>query len=285
MKKKKKQRIDEYLVDKAYYPDIDQARRAIMAGLVFSGQERVNSASESFGPDAEINIKSRGERYVSRGGFKLEKALDSFCIDLKDKIMIDIGSSTGGFSDCGLQNGVSHVYAVDVGYGQLDWKLRSDDRVTVLERTNFRHLDPSVFEDQGRPDFASIDVSFISLKLILPKLKEILLAGGGLVALIKPQFEADKEDVAKGGLVQDKDVHIKVIKDMIIMASKLGYELKGITYSPITGAEGNIEFLAYWVLDELDRPGLEKDLDWDLLNYGISELVAEAHDGLSKRKE
>jgi 23S rRNA (cytidine1920-2'-O)/16S rRNA (cytidine1409-2'-O)-methyltransferase len=182
--------------------------------------------------------------YVSRGGLKLEKALSLFGIDLQDAVMIDIGASTGGFTDCALQRGASHVYAVDVGYNQLDWSLRSDPRVQVMERTNFRFTKPEDLEGP-KPTFASIDVSFISLKLILPPLKQILGEEGSVVALIKPQFEAGREKVGKSGVVRDPDVHLEVVRSIVGFAEEIGFHLYGLTYSPIRGGEGNIEFLAY----------------------------------------
>jgi 23S rRNA (cytidine1920-2'-O)/16S rRNA (cytidine1409-2'-O)-methyltransferase len=202
--------------------------------------------------------------YVSRGGLKLEKAIKQFGISLDDRTMLDIGSSTGGFTDCALQHGASYVYAIDVGYNQLDWSLRNDERVNVMERTNFRFMTPQDL-DGPAPDFASIDVSFISLRLILPPLKELLQRPADIVALIKPQFEAGREKVGKSGVVRDSKVHEEVVEHILSFAEELGFVVKGLTFSPITGGEGNIEFLVHLGLHEesipSDRPeGTWKDL-------------------------
>ena len=193
-------------------------------------------------------LQSEGNtlKYVSRGGLKLEKALDVFDMSVEGKLMLDIGSSTGGFTDCALQNGARHCYALDVGSNQLAWKIRSDERVTVMEKTNFRYATPADFIE-GLPEFATIDVSFISLSLILPVLKTILLPGGDVMALVKPQFEAGKENVGKNGIVRDKKVHLDVLERTAAMATAVGFVVKDVSYSPITGGEGNIEFLFHLV--------------------------------------
>lgn len=195
-KRVKKERIDVLLVKRGLIETREQAKRSIMAGLVYSEETRIDKPGEKVEEDAPLTIKGNELKYVSRGGLKLEKALDVFDVTVRDKIILDIGASTGGFTDCALQNGAQHCYALDVGYNQLAWKLRQDERVTVMERTNFRYATPDLF-DQGLPAFATIDVSFISLSLILPALKEILVENGDVIALVKPQFEAGKGKVGK----------------------------------------------------------------------------------------
>ncbi|WNR42546.1 TlyA family RNA methyltransferase [Paenibacillus roseipurpureus] len=240
-----KERLDLLLLEQGYFESREKAKAAIMAGLVFADEEPVDKAGMKISRKAILKVKGAIHPYVSRGGLKLEKALKQFEIDLQGAVMLDIGASTGGFTDCALQNGAASVYAVDVGYNQLDWSLRNDERVHVMERTNFRY---TKLEDLigPKPTFASIDVSFISLRIILPPLKEILGNEGHVVALIKPQFEAGREKVGKSGVVRDTDVHIDVLTTVLSFAEELGFRLKGLTYSPITGGEGNIEFLAYW---------------------------------------
>ncbi|CAH1197466.1 Hemolysin A [Paenibacillus allorhizoplanae] len=247
-----KERLDLLLLEQGYFESREKAKAAIMAGLVFADEEPADKAGMKISRKAVLKVKGALHPYVSRGGLKLEKALKHFDIDLHDAVMLDIGASTGGFTDCALQNGAASVYAVDVGYNQLDWSLRNDERVHVMERTNFRY---TKLEDLNgpRPSFASIDVSFISLRIILPPLKEILGDQGHVVALIKPQFEAGREKVGKSGVVRDTDVHIDVLTTVLSFAEELGFRLKGLTYSPITGGEGNIEFLAYWSSNETEE--------------------------------
>ncbi|XID94158.1 TlyA family RNA methyltransferase [Paenibacillaceae bacterium WGS1546] len=247
-----KERLDVLLLELGYFDSREKAKAAIMAGLVCIGTERVDKAGTKVARDADIRVKGAVHPYVSRGGLKLRKAIESFGLNLNEAIVLDIGASTGGFTDCALQHGASFVYAVDVGYNQLDWSLRRDERVKVMERTNFRHMTPDQLEGPA-PAFATIDVSFISLKLILPALANILVSGGETVALIKPQFEAGRELVGKSGVVRDPAVHAQVLRDVLGAACGLGFELAGLTYSPITGGEGNIEFLAYWRLTGEDR--------------------------------
>ncbi|OCT12437.1 RNA methyltransferase [Paenibacillus pectinilyticus] len=258
-----KERLDLLLLEQGYFESREKAKAAIMAGLVFADEEPVDKAGMKISRKAVLKVKGALHPYVSRGGLKLEKALKLFEIDLQGAVMLDIGASTGGFTDCALQNGAASVYAVDVGYNQLDWSLRNDERVHVMERTNFRY---TKLEDLNgpRPTFASIDVSFISLRIILPPLKEILDHQGHVVALIKPQFEAGREKVGKSGVVRDTDVHIDVLTTVLSFAEELGFRLKGLTFSPITGGEGNIEFLAYWssndAEDSIAAPSTMKDL-------------------------
>jgi 23S rRNA (cytidine1920-2'-O)/16S rRNA (cytidine1409-2'-O)-methyltransferase len=246
-----KERLDILLVEQGYFESREKAKAAIMAGLVFANEEPVDKAGTKISRTAAIKVKGAVHPYVSRGGLKLEKALKLFDIHLQDAVMLDIGASTGGFTDCALQNGAAYVYAVDVGYNQLDWSLRKDDRVNVMERTNFRYTKREDLAGPS-PDFATIDVSFISLRIILPPLKEILGDRGSVVALIKPQFEAGRDKVGKSGVIRDPQVHKDVLTEVLSFAAAIGFHLKGLTYSPITGGEGNIEFLAYWTCDASD---------------------------------
>lgn len=246
MTKQPKERVDVLLVERGLCETREKAKRSIMAGLVFSNEIRIDKAGEKIAVDAPLQVKGNTLKYVSRGGLKLEKALEVFDMSVEGKLMLDIGSSTGGFTDCALQNGARHCYALDVGSNQLAWKIRSDERVTVMEKTNFRYSIPADFIE-GLPEFATIDVSFISLSLILPVLKTILLPGGDVMALVKPQFEAGKENVGKNGIVRDKKVHLDVLEKIAAMATSLGFVVKNASFSPITGGEGNIEFLFHLV--------------------------------------
>jgi len=239
-----KMRLDVLLVERNLIETREKAKRVVMAGLVFTNEVRLDKPGMKVDENVPITIKKK-LRYVGRGGLKLEKALNQFNIPIKNKKMVDVGSSTGGFTDCGLQNGIRLSYAIDVGYNQLDWKLRNDPRVITMERTNFRYVTDEHFQ-KGTPDFATVDVSFISLKLILPVLKKIIATNSDIIVLIKPQFEAGREQVGKRGIVRDKKVHSQVVKGIIDFAEKEQYDLYGITHSPITGGEGNIEFLAHF---------------------------------------
>jgi 23S rRNA (cytidine1920-2'-O)/16S rRNA (cytidine1409-2'-O)-methyltransferase len=239
----KKERLDVLLVKQGHFESRQQAQRAIMAGLVRVDEERADKPGTKVSETARITVTGQVHPYVSRGGLKLEKALQVFNLSLEGCTVIDIGASTGGFTDCALQNGARKVYAVDVGYGQLAWKLRQDERVVVLERTNFRHMKPEDLPGE-LPDFATIDVSFISLRLILPVLKTMLQPKSQVVALVKPQFEAGRDQVGKKGVVRDPAIHQQVLRDFVQMALAEGYGVQGISSSPITGSEGNIEFLA-----------------------------------------
>lgn len=239
-----KKRLDVLLVERRLADSREKAKAIIMTGNVFVNGQREDKAGTTFDEEkASIEIKGHIMKYVSRGGYKLEKAMDVFGVDVKDKVCMDIGSSTGGFTDCMLQNGAVKVFAVDVGRGQLDWKLRQDERVVSMEKTNIRYVKP---EDIGEPiGFASVDVSFISLGLVLPAARELLTEDGRMVCLIKPQFEAGREKVGKKGVVRDKAVHIEVIEKVIGIAEKLYFKVLGLDYSPIKGPEGNIEYLLY----------------------------------------
>ncbi|MFE8702534.1 TlyA family RNA methyltransferase [Cytobacillus sp. FJAT-54145] len=274
--KSKKERLDVLLVERGLIETREKAKRAIMAGLVFSNENRLDKPGEKVSVDLPLMIKGNVLPYVSRGGLKLEKALKIFQVDIQNKVLIDIGASTGGFTDCALQNGAKMSYALDVGYNQLAWKLRQDERVVVMERTNFRYVTPA---DLGgdMPNFASIDVSFISLKLILPVLKTLLVSGSDIVALIKPQFEAGREQVGKKGIVRDPKVHEAVINMIIDFALKQGYNIENLSFSPITGGDGNIEFLLH-----LRWEG-EKEVGANNLPASPSSVVADAHQELKTK--
>lgn len=267
-----KERVDVLLVEQGYFDSREKAKAAIMAGLVFGGQERIEKAGTKIPRDTVLSVKGAIHPYVSRGGLKLEKAIKQFNLDLTGRTMLDIGSSTGGFTDCALQHGAEYVYAIDVGYNQLDWSLRNDPRVNVKERTNFRYMTPQDL-DGPPPDFASIDVSFISLKIILPPLLALLKRPADIAALIKPQFEAGRGKVGKSGVVRDPKVHQEVLETVLSFAVEQGYEVAGLTFSPITGGEGNIEFLAHLRLEEEAAAGTAEEQDVDQLTR-IRELAA-----------
>lgn len=235
-----KKRIDIYLYENELAPSREKAKSLVMAGAVFIDGKRCDKPSVMVTDAQTVTVKQRDE-FVSRGGKKLKKAVECFNIDLSGKIAIDVGASTGGFTDCMLQAGAKYVYAVDVGYGQLAWNLRNDERVGVMERTNARHMQKDMFKKQIT--LASIDVSFISLKLILPALLRVLTKPFTIVALIKPQFEAGRGKVGKKGVVREKGVHIGVIDEIITFAKSIGLTLCGLDFSPIKGPEGNIEYL------------------------------------------
>ena len=238
-----KERLDVLLVNKGFFSSRERAKTAIMAGDVYVNGGISDKAGTKIDEEAEITVKNDQCPYVGRGGYKLAKAIGTFGLDLAAKTAMDIGASTGGFTDCMLQNGASKVYSVDVGYGQLDWKLRNDPRVVNMEKVNVRYLEPDTIPD--RMDFVSIDVSFISLKLIFPVVRELLKKGGELVCLIKPQFEAGKSHLSKHGIVRDSKVHKKVCDDISEFASTLGFERGEVISSPITGGDGNTEYLIY----------------------------------------
>lgn len=244
-----KERLDVLLVNMGLAASREKAKTVIMAGDVFVNGQREDKAGTTFDPEkSKIEVRGKQLKYVSRGGLKLEKAVENFDLGLPGLTCMDIGASTGGFTDCMLQNGAVKVFSVDVGHGQLDWKLRNDERVICMEKTNFRYIKP---EDIGEPiDFASCDVSFISLtKIILPA-RALLKADGRMVLLIKPQFEAGKDKVGKKGVVRDKDVHVEVIEKIVQFSSIAGFELLRLDYSPIKGPEGNIEYLIYLKKDD-----------------------------------
>ena len=253
-----KERLDVLLVKRNLAESRDKAKAIIMAGSVFVDGEREDKAGSSFPVDVRIEVKGHALPYVSRGGLKLEKALANFDVTVEGKVCTDVGSSTGGFTDCMLQNGAVKVFAIDVGRGQLDWKLRQDERVVCMEKTNIRYVTP---EDIGEPvDFSSIDVSFISLTKVLGPIRGYLRSEGEIVALIKPQFEAGREKVGKKGVVREKSTHHEVIEKVAQYANSIGFEVLNIDFSPIKGPEGNIEYLIHLRKCEGDAPAIAVDL-------------------------
>ncbi len=269
-----KLRLDQLLVLKGYYPSREQSKRVIMAGLVYCGDKRLDKPGLKLSQDTVITVKDTSYSYVSRGGQKLEKGLKTFSVSVEDRIVADIGASTGGFTDCLLTHGAKHVYAIDVGYGQLDWKLRQEKRVTVLEKTNIRYVSAELFNPC--PDMATIDVSFISLKLVLPKMEEIIKHPRDIIMLIKPQFEAERHQVGKKGVVKNPETHIQVLTKILAFAQEnFNYFIGGLTYSPITGPEGNIEFLAH--ITKCSK-NLEENLSIDEM---VDTVVDEAHSHLN----
>lgn len=251
-----KKRLDVLLVERQLVESRQKAQGLIMAGEVFVNGQRVDKAGAGIAQDAAVELRGQGLPYVSRGGLKLEKAIKSFGLELAGVTAIDAGASTGGFTDCMLQNGAKKVYAVDVGYGQLAWSLRNDPRVVCMERTNVRYLTPAVIPEPL--DFGTVDVSFISLRLILPALRSLMKEEGQVVCLIKPQFEAGREKVGKKGVVRDKTVHLEVLEQFLQHAAECRFFVKEITFSPIRGPEGNIEYLGHLTVRE--QPSYEGDL-------------------------
>lgn len=267
--KTEKERIDILLTNRQLVESRERAKKYIMAGLVYVNDERVDKPGTKVPVDSNIVIKGNPIPYVSRGGLKLEKALNTFSLDIKDRVALDIGASTGGFTDCMLQNGVKRVYAIDVGYGQLDWRLQNDQRVIVKDRTNIRYLEK---EDIGElANLVSIDVSFISLKLVLPKVKELTTEDVDIIALIKPQFEAGRDKVGKKGVVRDIKIHKEVIKDIYNFCSTIGLYFAGLTYSPVKGAEGNREYLAHIVKKNTTDFCIDEQID-SVVNESHREL-------------
>jgi len=258
-------RLDVLLTERGLQESRQKAQATIMSGQVFVNGQRVDKPGTSVPGGAEVEIRGGGLKYVSRGGLKLEKAMASFPITLTGAVCADIGASTGGFTDCMLQNGARKVYAVDVGYGQFAWKLRTDPRVVCMERTNARFLTHEQIPDEL--DFSSVDVSFISLKLILPALSGLLREGGEAVCLVKPQFEAGREKVGKKGVVRDPEVHREVLEHFLEYAKENNFTVLGMTYSPIRGPEGNIEYLGY----------LRREDGGETAEFDLSGLVAESH--------
>ena len=266
-----KLRLDVAVFERGFAETREKAKAMIMAGSVYLNGQKALKGGVNVKETDVIEVRGAVNPFVSRGGLKLNKAVSSFGLDLKDSICMDIGASTGGFTDCMLTNGAKKVYAIDVGYGQLAWKLRCDERVVNLERTNFRYVTREQVPDEV--DFASVDVSFISLKLILPVMHTLLRDGGQSVCLIKPQFEAGKENIGKKGVVRDKSVHEDVVRNITSFASENGFKVIDVDFSPIKGPEGNIEYLMY----------IEKsDVGEMLWNGSVEELVARSHDNLDK---
>ena len=271
-----KERLDVLVCQRGLASSREQAKACIMAGQIFVNGNREDKAGTLFEDSVDIQFRGKALPYVSRGGLKLEKALEVFPVCLKEKICLDIGASTGGFTDCMLQNGAQKVYAVDVGYGQLAYKLRMDPRVVCMEKTNVRYLTPDQLEEAG--DFASADLSFISLKLVLTPLLALLKEEAELVCLVKPQFEAGREKVGKKGVVRDRAVHREVLEDLCLKARELGCGILGLDYSPIKGPEGNIEYLLY-----LSKRQREESISPESLSRLISSLVEESHRVLDKK--
>ncbi|MFJ5715600.1 TlyA family RNA methyltransferase [Neobacillus sp. NPDC093127] len=275
---KNKERLDVLLVERGLIETREKAKRAVMAGLVYTNEERLDKPGEKVKIDIPLNIKGKMLQYVSRGGLKLEKALKIFNVSVLDKVLLDIGASTGGFTDCALQNGAKMSYALDVGYNQLAWKLRQDERVVVMERTNFRYVTPADLTGE-MPNFASIDVSFISLSLILPVLKTLLVPGSDIIALIKPQFEAGRDQVGKKGIVRDEKVHLQVIDKIITFSVQQGFLVEDLSFSPITGGDGNIEFLLHLKWEGERESGIIQ------LPVSPMDVVKEAHNEFHTKQE
>ena len=267
----KKKRLDVLLFEKGMVPSRERAKAIIMSGIVYVNNQKADKAGMSSPEDAEIESRGKTNSFVSRGGLKIEKALTYFQMDPKDLCVMDIGASTGGFTDCLLTRGARKVYSIDVGYGQLAWKLRQDPRVVCMERTNIRKVTPDMLDDV--PDFAVIDVSFISLKLVLPVVAQLLSEHGRIACLIKPQFEAGKGKVGKKGVVREPEIHLDVLNAFVENAHEAGFHIYNLTFSPIKGPEGNIEFLGY-----IGKDGEDADID-------TAALVEEAHGALDKHDE
>ena len=268
-----KKRLDLVLLERGFAESREKAKALIMSGIVYVNDQKEIKAGRDIKPEDVVEVRGSALKYVSRGGLKLEKAMQSFPITLDGKVCMDIGASTGGFTDCMLQNGASKVYAIDVGYGQLAWKLRSDDRVVNLERTNFRYVTDEQIPEEI--DFASVDVSFISLKLILPVMYKLLKTGAQAVCLIKPQFEAGRENVGKKGVVRDPAIHESVIKSIAEFAVGEKFNVLGLEHSPVKGPEGNIEYLMY-----LEKAEQLQDSSSVIATAG--ELVERSHKVLDK---
>lgn len=265
-----KERIDTLLVEKGVFQSREKARASIMAGEIYVNGIKITKAGQIVKKEDSLEFRGKEMPYVSRGGYKLEKAIKEFKIDLKDKVCMDVGASTGGFTDCMLQNGASKVFSIDVGYGQFAWKLRTDPRVVCMERTNIRYVTQESIGEYC--DMASIDVSFISLTKVLPAVKTLLKEDGKVLALIKPQFEAGRDKVGKKGVVKEKETHREVIYNIVNFSIKEGFSIIGIEYSPIKGPEGNIEYLLYMTKD--------KSVFQELDNSMIDNIVNKSHNQL-----
>ena len=265
-----KKRLDVLLVEQGLADSREKAKAIIMSGIVYVDNNKEDKAGTTFEETARIEVRGNTLKYVSRGGLKLEKAMNNFGVTLEGKVCMDVGASTGGFTDCMLQNGAVKVYSVDVGHGQLAWKLRNDERVVCMEKTNIRYVTPDDIDDVI--EFASIDVSFISLTTVLPAVRALMTPGGEIVCLIKPQFEAGREKVGKKGVVRELSTHIEVVQMIVDYARANGFRTLHLTYSPIKGPEGNIEYLLHITKDE-SRENEEFD---------IRALVEESHSALSK---
>lgn len=276
MTKSKKERLDTFLVKKGFFTTREKAKSAIMAGEVLVDGEKFNKAGQIVKSDSNISVIKKEAAYVSRGGEKLEKALKIFNVNVKGKRVIDVGASTGGFTDCLLKSGAQKVYCIDVGYGQLDWKLQKDSRVVVIDRTNIRYLTADKFDDLF--ELATIDVSFISLDKVLPAVYSLIKERGEVVALIKPQFEAGREFIQRGGVVKKEEVHQMVIEKVGEKAQEMGFSIHGLTFSPLKKTSGNIEYLIYLV----KNTGKDKINNFPQI---IEEVVKQAHQELSPKKQ
>ena len=274
MEKQKKQRLDVLLVEKGLAPSREKAKAIIMAGIVYVDGNKEDKAGTTFPENAVIEVKGKTLPYVSRGGLKLEKAMQKFPITLSGKVCMDVGSSTGGFTDCMLQNGATKVYAIDVGHGQLAWKLRNDERVVCMEKTNIRYVVPEDIDELAA--FSSIDVLFISLTKVLLPVKNLLTEDGQVVCLIKPQFEAGREKVGKKGVVRDRAVHEEVIRMVMDYASSIDFYPLALDFSPVKGPEGNIEYLLFLSKNKQDQEIV------DASSIDIKAVVTASHDTLDK---
>ena len=264
-----KKRLDVILVERGFFESREKAKAVIMSGCVYVNNQKADKAGANFDENIAVEVRNNRMRYVSRGGYKLEKAMQVFPISLDGKVTMDIGASTGGFTDCMLQNGAKKVYAVDVGYGQLAWKLRNDERVVNLERTNMRYV---TAEQVPEPvDFFSVDVAFISLQLILPAARGVCAGNAEGVCLIKPQFEAGRENVGKNGVVRDRKVHQSVVEEIVSFCLNNGFSVCGLDYSPIKGPQGNIEYLLY--IQRCDTPE-------NRLTATAADVVKASHEAL-----
>ena len=266
-----KKRLDVLVYERGLAESREKAKALIMAGIIYADNQKSDKPGTTYPESVKIELRGSKPKYVSRGGLKLEKAMTAFSLNLNDKITMDIGASTGGFTDCMLQNGAKKVYSIDVGYGQLDWKLRNDSRVVNLERTNIRYITNEQVTD--KIDFFSVDVCFISLTLVLPAVRPLLKDDARAVCLIKPQFEAGRGKVGKNGVVRDKNIHIEVIEKIYNFCLENGYSVLGLDFSPIKGPEGNIEYLMY--IQKSDNPV-------SLGNFDIQGLVGKSHAQLDK---
>jgi len=273
-----KKRLDVMLVEQGLAESREKAKAIIMSGIVYVDGEKEDKAGSTFAETASIEVRGKTLKYVSRGGLKLEKAMQVFPIELEGKVCMDVGASTGGFTDCMLQNGAVKVYSVDVGYGQLAWKLREDERVICMEKTNIRYVKPEDIDD--KIEFASVDVSFISLSKVLPPLRDLLKEDAEVVCLIKPQFEAGREKVGKKGVVRDKSVHVEVIENVSCFALTSGFEILGLDFSPVKGPEGNIEYLIHLrKTAEIQENDILLEEDY---KKTIKHLVEDSHTTLDK---
>lgn len=266
-----KKRLDVLLVERRLADSREKAKAIIMSGVVYVDNNKEDKAGTTFEDTVRIEVRGNTLKYVSRGGLKLEKAMDNFGVTLSGKVCMDVGASTGGFTDCMLQNGGVKVYSVDVGHGQLAWKLRNDERVVCMEKTNIRYVTPDDIDD--KIEFASIDVSFISLTKVLPPVRELLTENGEVVCLIKPQFEAGREKVGKKGVVRELSTHVEVVEMVVSFARSIGFRTLHLDYSPIKGPEGNIEYLLH----------LSKDESMVDADFDVKSLVEESHDVLNSK--